>query len=339
MKGAMRRQVGSGSVYRPKKKLPDGRVVELSRYWIKYHKEGRPMREAAKTSNRKEAERLLKVRLGEIAAGTFRGLRIERIKIDELLDAVLRDYRVNGKAIHFAENAVDNHLRPYFGGRRAVRIETDDVNTYVEFRRGDNQGNRPYRGRLKSRKMIPIRPARNATINRELSLLKRAFYLGWRSKPRKVTEVPYIPMLLENNVRKGFFEHDEFLALRRALPEDLRPILTLAYCTGCRRGEILRLLWSQVDLVERIVRLEPGETKNDEPRILPLTNELLEILSMQQSIRDARYPSCPWVFFREGGVPVRNFYRAWKTACEQAGLTDDSGEANRLFHENQLSSR
>ena len=91
MKGAMRRQVGSGSVYRPKKKLPDGRVVELSRYWIKYHKEGRPMREAAKTSNRKEAERLLKVRLGEIAAGTFRGLRIERIKIDELLDAVLRN--------------------------------------------------------------------------------------------------------------------------------------------------------------------------------------------------------------------------------------------------------
>ena len=92
MKGAMRRQVGSGSVYRPKKKLPDGRVTELSRYWIKYHKEGRPIREPAKTSNRKEAERLLKVRLGEIAAGTFRGLRIERIKIDELLDAVLRDY-------------------------------------------------------------------------------------------------------------------------------------------------------------------------------------------------------------------------------------------------------
>ncbi len=152
----MRRQVGSGSVYRPKKKLPDGRVTELSRYWIKYHKEGRPIREPAKTSNRKEAERLLKVRLGEIAAGTFRGLRIERIKIDELLDAVLRDYRVNEKAIHFAENAVNNHLRPYFGGRRAVRIETDDVDTYVEFRRSDNQGNRPYRGRLKSRKMIPI---------------------------------------------------------------------------------------------------------------------------------------------------------------------------------------
>jgi integrase len=51
-------------------------------------------------------------------------------------------------------------------------------------------------------------------------------------------------MLEERNVRKGFFEHDQFLAMRAALPEYLRPVLTFAYYTGCRRGEILALEWS-----------------------------------------------------------------------------------------------
>jgi hypothetical protein len=47
-------------------------------------------------------------------------------------------------------------------------------------------------------------------------------------------------MLEEHNVRKGFFEHDQFLAMRTALPEYLRPVLTFAYYTGCRRGRFSR---------------------------------------------------------------------------------------------------
>jgi integrase len=52
-------------------------------------------------------------------------------------------------------------------------------------------------------------------------------------------------MLEVNNVRKGFFEHDEYLRLREALPDESRPILTFAYYTGCRNGEILDLQWHQ----------------------------------------------------------------------------------------------
>ncbi len=113
----------------------------------------------------------------------------------------------------------------------------------------------------------------------------------------------------------------------------MRPVLTFAYYTGCRRGEILGLHWEQVDLSERIVRLEAGTTKNDEPRLLPLTNELFEVLSMQRSIRDAKHSGCPWVFFDESGRPIRCFRRSWETACEAAGLIGADGEANRLFHD------
>jgi hypothetical protein len=40
--------------------------------------------------------------------------------------------------------------------------------------------------------------------------------------------IPKIKMLDENNDRKGFFEHDHFLAVRAALPEYLRDFVTIA---------------------------------------------------------------------------------------------------------------
>jgi hypothetical protein len=36
--------------------------------------------------------------------------------------------------------------------------------------------------------------------------------IGPKQTPPKVNRVPYIPLLKENNVKKGFFEHAEFLA-------------------------------------------------------------------------------------------------------------------------------
>jgi integrase len=194
-------------------------------------------------------------------SGIFLGPQLEKVTVEELLDGVLLDYCTNGKAVRFARAAIEYHLRPYFRRRRAVAVTTEAVKKYVAFRRSADQGTRPYRGRLDVVKQIPIKPAENATINRELALLKHAFHLGWKSTPRRAASVPYIPLLEEHNVRKGFFEHDQFLALRSALPEYLRPVLTFAYYTGCRRGESLALEWPQVDLVARVVRLEPGTTK------------------------------------------------------------------------------
>ncbi len=73
-------------------------------------------------------------------------------------------------------------------------------------------------------------------------------------------------MLKENNARKGFFEHGDFLAIRDELPEYLKGFITFAYIFGWRVSEIINLTWSQVDLEQGIVCLNPGETKNDEGR-------------------------------------------------------------------------
>ena len=61
----------------------------------------------------------------------------------------------------------------------------------------------------------------------------------------------------------------------------------------------------------RVVRLEPGQTKNDESRLVPLAGELLEMLRMQKDIRDEKWAGCPWVFFRSGKKIV-DFRGAWE---------------------------
>ena len=60
---------------------------------------------------------------------------------------------------------------------------------------------------------------------------------------------PHFPMLRENNVRAGFFEREQYLAVQRHLPPSMQPVVTFAYVTGWRiNSEVLPLQWRQVDL-------------------------------------------------------------------------------------------
>ena len=65
-------------------------------------------------------------------------------------------------------------------------------------------------------------------------------------------------------MREGFFEHDEFLALRGAAADHLKLAMTIAYYTGMRQGEIIGpqgLKWEQVNLEEGTIRLAIKDTK------------------------------------------------------------------------------
>ena len=98
------------------------------------------------------------------------------------------------------------------------------------------------------------------------------------TQANKALHRPYIPMLRENNVRTGFFERAEFDAVRDALPDAVRPIVTFAYFTGWRiQSEILTRQWRHVDRTAGIIRLDPGTTKNDAGRTFPYADLLPEL--------------------------------------------------------------
>ncbi|MCG6972218.1 MAG: tyrosine-type recombinase/integrase [Desulfobacterales bacterium] len=277
-------------------------------YWIQYYRNGKPYRETTKSHKEADAKRLLKKREGEISDGKLPGIYFDRVKFDELAEDFLRDYRINQKkSLDKAERSV-NHLKKRFEGYAIPQITTPNIQAYIEDRFNES--------------------AANATINRELSALKRMLNLGARQTPPKVDRVPYIPMLKENNVRKGFFEHAEFMALRDNLPDYLKGFATFAYKTGWRVSEITGLTWNQVDRNQGIVWLETGDTKNDEGRTVYLDDELQEIFQKQWDNRKRSRKLTPYVFPNMDGTDrISDFRGSWNKACKDAKM------GKRLFHD------
>jgi integrase len=294
---------------------------------------------------------LLKRREGEISQGKLPGIYFDRIRFDELAEDFLNDYRVNNKkSLGAATNSV-NHLKEFFGGMRVTDITTPYIHAYIEYRGIDTEMLDDFvkEGKSESEvaEILGVSPASisramrienetsrakngasNATINRELSALKRMLNLAAQQTPPKVDRVPFIPMLKENNTRKGFFEHGEYLALRDALPDHMKGFATFAYKTGWRVSEISQLTWSQIDLSQGIVRLEVGETKNDEGRTVYMDHELKEVFQLQQELRKKRKTLTPYVFTNEDGTDrIKDFHKSWASACKEAGL------GKKLFHD------
>lgn len=191
-------------------------------------------------------------------------------------------------------------------GYRVPQIKTAKIEAYIERRLSEG--------------------IKNSIINRELATLKRMLSLG--VKQTKVDRVPYIPMLQENNIRKGFFEHGDFIALRDAIPEHLKGFITFAYKTGWRSSEIAGLTWKHVDLDNGIVRLEPGETKNDDGLTVYLGEELQEVFQTQWECRGSGKKVLPYVFTnRQETDKTKRFDKIFKSACKDAEI----GE--KLFHD------
>jgi len=277
-------------------------------YWLKYYRNGKPYRESAKTEKESEAKRLLKKREGEISEGKIPGIYFDKVKFNDLADDFLTDYRINGrKSLKRAERSV-KQLKTLFDGDRVPTITTPRIQSYIERRLGQ--------GKV------------NATINRELAALKRILNLGLQQTPPKVDRVPHIPMLKENNVRKGFFEHCDFIALREALPLYLKGFVTFAYKTGWRVSEIEDLTLSQADLENNIVRLESGTTKNDEARTVYLDNELKAVFLNQKKRQKELGKISRYVFTNESGTDkIKDFRGAWEKGYKDANI------GKKLFHD------
>jgi integrase len=178
--------------------------------------------------------------------------------------------------------------------------------------------------------------ASNGTINRELAVLGRMLRLA--VEHGTLARVPKIRKLTEAAPRAGFVEPTQLDAIRRRLPEDFQAAVTIAFTYGWRRDEILTLARRQLDLEAGTLCLDVGSTKNDNGREVDLTDELRTMLAAQvarvQALERQLGRVIPSLFphlrgaKRPGGQrrapvlgePMRDFRRAWATACRAAGV-------------------
>ena len=287
---------------KPKSRRGTGSVYQRGQvWWIKFYDQGRAFYESSGSKDQQDAERLLKRRQGEVVTGRFGGLAPERIRMVDLFEDVLADHKRYRRATtKDVATRIRMHLKPAIGDVRAAQLGTRHVERYIDQRREEG--------------------AAEATINRELAIIRRAFSLGFKSDPPRVLRQIHVPHLKEQNARQGFLEFADYIRLRNELPKEYRPVLVVGYHTGIRIGELRKIQWDQVDFAAGEIRLQETQTKNDRPRTVPIYGEMREWLLWAKEERDQSWPDCPWVFQRHRRQ-IGDFRKAWKSACERAGLS------------------
>jgi len=181
-----------GSLYR--RKLASG---HRSRVWTaKFYVNGAPLRVSTGCEDRGEAKDWLRQKEGQVAKGEPIVPRYDRVRYDEIAKDLRQEYQTNGsRNLKEAEIRLA-HLDRHFRGWRALRIGRPEVIAYCQKRQEEG--------------------ASNATINREITVLKRMFRLAYEDK--KVPRIPPVKLLKESAPRQGFFEPDAYEAVCRHLP-------------------------------------------------------------------------------------------------------------------------
>jgi integrase len=276
-------------------------------WWVKYYANGCPIRESTGTEKETEARRFLREREGRVAIGQPILRRTERIGYEEAAQDLRQHYQTTGSRNLGEAGHRLKHLDAFFVGRRIAAIGPADITTYATTRQSEG--------------------ASNGTINRELAVLHKMMRLAYENN--KLLRLPVIRKLKESAPRQGFFEREQFEAVRCHLRSDLQVAVSIAYVFGWRmQSEVLTLERRQLDLDAGTLRLEPGTTKNDDGRVVYLTPELKSLLAVQpegvralkrEMGRIIRYVF-PYLKGRHRGKRVRDFRKAWKTACLRAGF-------------------
>jgi integrase len=299
-----------GAVYRPTYKAADGTLRTSAIYWIRFRQHGKAIRVSTGTTSERTARAMLREKEGRIILGLPVHPESDRLTLNDGLALIRQDYEVNGRKSARTLEARLVHLLDYFdGASRLGRITTAHIEAYKA-------------ARLEA-------GAQSSTVNRETATLAR---MGALARKQYGLHVSFLVAALEErNVRRGFFDNDQYIAIYKHLRPELRALAVVAFVTGWRKAELLSRRWHHVDFKHGWLRLEPEETKNRDGRMFPLVPELRDVLLGQHervaAIQRATGRILPWVFVQDTGQPVRDFKRAWHTARKRAGIP------GRLFHD------
>jgi integrase len=160
----------------------------------------------------------------------------------------------------------------------------------------------------------------DARLNRYMATLRAAFRQAIKDDVITSAEAPaYFPTVAEPNEARGaiYVEDGWYEPLKKRLNEPLRSAFVMAYHSGIRVHEMLRLKWQDVDLKARIATLPAASTKTGHSRLVPLHADV------------KLKPGKP----DEVVFPLGNYRWQWYKACVavKAGRWENNGKGRKHY--------
>jgi len=294
----------------------EGGLIQVGDVWyMLWRHHGRQFRKSTGETVKQKALRKLDAKIREVREGgplvpdpdRLRYADLRKLYVQDYIDQDRKSLRENSETgeTYFASSL--KHLDEYFDGRKVSEITAEAINQFKAARQEAG--------------------AANGTINRSLAALRRMFKLA--TEQGKVKYTPAIKTLSESKTispRQGFLEVADYQKLYDALLGYIRPLLAMGFYTGMREGEILGLKWHQVKLSdhdgESHIELAAEDTKNAEPRIVPLIDGLPEMLESLRR-KNPGATGSDFVFLNAEGNPIQaasSFVKPWRTACIRAAI-------------------
>jgi integrase len=263
------------------------------------------IRESTGTKNKKRAERIFAKVQTDIEEGRWFENQAKRKTLKEMIERYKAEY--TEKRTYFPkarDKSIIKHLYSFFGENSTLENVASQVGGYEMFRK--------------------CKVAKPATIVKELGLLRRMFNVArkqWKWKiPNPVSEIE-LPKV--NNARVRYLDsvglQQLFSALDRIEETWLRPLVIVALETGLRLSNLCNLIWSEVNLVSRIITIHADKMKNREYIGIPLSEAAYKAIRELQRVQSISN----YVFHDKGEqLCYRKVQRAFSKALGVAEIED-----------------
>ena len=156
-----------------------------------------------------------------------------------------------------------------------------------------------------------------STVNRSLSVLRHLFNLAKRWKKFfGENPVSVAGLLEENSLMERILSPEEQKRLIESSISYLRPIIITALNTGMRRGEILGLKWSEVDLDTGLITVSQTNSKSKKQRKIYINS----VLRKQLAELKLKSGGNEFVFLSDKGKSLKEIKNGFDAACRRAGI-------------------
>jgi len=274
-------------------------------YYIRYQFRGTDIKERvgrkSRGFTRATAKNALKSRLGDIARGQF---SLEKTRRPVPFSTLLKQYEEYART-NWRDFKRQKYFLHSFGKHFGDTPLSQITSWHIEKWKSDIRKN--------------LKPG---SVNRHMTVLKHMFKKGVEWGLAKINPTVGIKRFPKADPRTRFLSEDELERLLVACKEQKRqpwllPLVTVAVHTGMRRGELLGLRWSNVDLNRELITLQQDKTLKI--KSIPINEAAREALIWLDKHRYGDH-----VFMYQWGKPIgkSNVQDSIDKVCSKAGIDD-----------------